>query len=105
MRCAHGYVHCDHTWMQSFNFHEADAYLFDRELFRLYEEAKRRGNSHPTLLCRGTYSDGTACDNCERCRDEMRQVNDLGKQLALRQRYSDARKRTVKSKPPTLEYK
>ncbi len=88
--------HCDHEWMKAFSFQDADAYLFDRELFRLYEEAKRRGNGHPNILCRGTYSAGTACDNCERCRDEMRKVDDFNDRMKLRQRYGEARKHLVK---------
>lgn len=74
--------------MPAHSFHEADAYLFDRELFRLFEEAKRRGNSQPTVLCRGTYGAGTACDDCERCCDEIRKADD---DLALRTKYRQQR--------------
>ena len=89
MKCSDGWALCDHSWMADFRFHEADAYLFDRELFRLFEEATRRGYSHPSRLCRGTYKAGTACDRCERCRDEMRQAN--GSEMSLRQQYNQAR--------------
>ena len=88
---------CDHRWMAAFRFHASDAYLFDRELFRLFEIAQKRGSSHPTRLCQGTYGAGTACDNCERCREEMRQLDEIGAQLRLYRQYHEARKSVVVS--------
>lgn len=89
-KCSYGWTFCDHSWMSEFLFHDEDDYLFERELFRLFEEAVKRGNSHPNRLCRGRYADGTACDNCERCRSEMRSV-EFNVQLDLRVRYDAAR--------------
>lgn len=82
--------HCDHSWMKGFAFHDSDAYMFDRDLFKLFEEAVRRGNGHPTILCKGSYVSDTACDNCERCCDEMCKSADI---FELRKIYIKARGR------------
>jgi hypothetical protein len=79
---------CDHSWMKAFLFHDDDAFLFDRNLFKLYEDAIRHGYGHPTRLCKGTYVSGTACDNCWRCKDEMNRTTD---RFELRKIYNKMR--------------